>query len=90
MASIRELKKDVNYLAYELLTEAFAYKHFHSDLDEKKFDEVIRNLVELRNELISKINKYNAEGKPVKSKEYFKKIQSELVELVKTINKLTK
>ena len=34
MASIRKLKKDVNYLSYELLTEVFAFKHFHpADFD---------------------------------------------------------
>jgi len=45
MASIRKLKKEVNYLAYELLTEVFAYKHFHPDLEEKKFDSIIKDIV---------------------------------------------
>jgi hypothetical protein len=87
MASIRELKKDLNYLAYDLLTEVFAYKHFHPELDEKKFDEIIIELVKLRNELIARIN--NPED-PSKIKAHFNKIQAEMVNLVKIVNRLAK
>ncbi len=88
MASIRKLKKDVNYLSHELLTEVFAYKHFHPDMDEKKFDEIIKNLVQKRNEIISRINH------PEKSKEtqdlnnYFSKVKEEMELMIKELDKL--
>jgi hypothetical protein len=87
MASIRELKKDLNYLAYELLTEVFAYKHFHPEMDEKKFDKVILELVKLRNELIARIN--NPEN-PSELKVHFNKIRTEMINLVKVVDGLAK
>ena len=56
MASIRILKKDINRLAFELLQECFAYRHYSDDLSEDKFDEVISKLVLLRNDLILRAN----------------------------------
>jgi hypothetical protein len=87
MASIRKLKKDLNYLAFELLTEVFTYRHFHPELKEKKFDEVILEVVKLRNELIARIN--NVEN-PDEIKVHFKKIRTDLVELVKVVDGFAK
>jgi hypothetical protein len=87
MASIRELKKDLNYLAYDLLTEVFAYKHFHPEMDEKKFDKIILELVKLRNELIARIN--NPEN-PSEIKVHFNKIRTEMINLVKVVDGLSK
>ena len=90
MSSIRNLKKDVNYLAYELLTEAFTFKHFHPEMDEKKFDEVILNLVKLRNELIARINNPETSSDSTQVKAHFRKIQSDMVNLVRIVNKIEK
>jgi len=87
MASIKELKKDINYLAYDRLTETFAYKHFHPDMDEKKFDEIILNLVRLRNELVSRVNNPDS-GADMKT--HFRKIRSEMVDMVKLVTELSK
>jgi len=56
MASIRILKKDINRLAFNLLQECFSYRHYSQDLSEDKFDEVIRKVVLLRNDLIQRAN----------------------------------
>ena len=56
MASIRELKKEINYLTYELLNECFTYKKFHPKKDPNKIDDVIGNIIKKRNELIYKIH----------------------------------
>jgi hypothetical protein len=88
MASIRNLKKDLNYLSYELLTETFAYKHFHPELDEKKLDDAIRNIVKLRNELLQRINHPATFESPTEQKQYFHKIQEDMVKLVDIIDEL--
>ncbi|MCB9000038.1 MAG: hypothetical protein H6540_08245 [Bacteroidales bacterium] len=90
MASIRTLKKDLNYIAYELLTEAFAYKHFHPEMEEKKFDEAIRNMVKLRNEILARINKPGKFDDPAKQKEHFRKIHEDMITLVNVMDSLDK
>ncbi len=87
MASIRKLKKDLNYLAYELLTEVFTYRHFHPEMKEKKFDEVILEVVKLRNELVARIN--NPEN-PSEIKAHYKKIRTDMVKLVELVNGFAK
>jgi hypothetical protein len=88
MASIRNLKKDLNYLSYELLTETFAYKHFHPELDEKKLDETIRSIVKLRNEILHRINHPVPFESPSEQKQYYHKIQEDMVKLVEVMDAL--
>ena len=90
MASIRTLKKDLNYLSYELLTEVFAYKHFHPDMEEAKFDEVIANLIKLRNEILGKINSAPAFESPSEQKLHYSSIHEGMVKLVEIVEALDK
>jgi hypothetical protein len=90
MASIRNLKKDLNYLSYELLTEVFAYKHFHGEMEESKFDNAIRDVVKLRNELLGQINHPGSFESPAEQKQYFRKIQEGMVKMVQVIDDLDK
>lgn len=84
MASIRKLKKDINYLSYELLTEVFAYKHFHPEVDEAKFDKVIKDVVNKRNEIISKLNHTDTAKTDNKMKEHFDSVRKDMISLVKS------
>jgi DNA-binding GntR family transcriptional regulator len=88
MASIRKLKKDVNYLSYELLTEVFAFKHFHPEVDEKKFDKVIKDVVNKRNEIISKLNHTDAAKAEDKMREHFEGVKKDMISLVKSAEEL--
>lgn len=88
MASIRKLKKEVNYVTYELLTETFAYKHFHPGMEEDKFDEVIKNLVKTRNEIINRINNPGEASETLGMREHFQKLKQELAQMVRELEKL--
>ena len=87
MASIKHLKKDINYLAYELLTEAFAYRYFHPDMAENKFFDIISQIVSIRNDLISRVN--NRETDNVNVHAYFGKVRNDMVQLIDVMNNLT-
>ncbi len=88
MASIRKLKKDVNYLSYELLTEVFAYKHFNPDMEEAKFDEIIKNLVKKRNEIINRINHPEESEGTQNPSHHFNKVKEEMESMIKELDKL--
>lgn len=90
MASIRKIKKDINYLAYELLTEAFTYKRFHPEVEEKKFDDVIKEVVKSRNELISRVNNHGSNGSPVDVTEHFNKIKEDMANMIRIMDELIK
>ena len=82
MASIKKLKKDINYLSYELLTEAFAYRYFHPELEDKRFYDIISRIVLIRNELVSRVN-HPEESKGVTNvRVHFGKVRQDMTRLV--------
>ena len=90
MASIRLLKKDINRLAFDLLQECFAYRHYSNDLSEDKFDEVIKKLVMLRNDLIFRTNHPENDAESATLKEHYKQVQLDLLELAELVEELKK
>ena len=89
MASLRKLKKDVNYVTYELLTECFTLRHFHPEIDEKKFQKVIQEIVAKRNEMMNRINKpEKQEG--ISTSRYYREVREEIARLVATAEKMFK
>jgi hypothetical protein len=90
MASIRLLKKDINKLVFNLLQECFAYRHFSDDLSEDRFDEVIRRLVLLRNDLISRTNHPESDGESESLKAHYQQVQRDLLQLAEVVEELKK
>lgn len=74
MAKIRDLKNEVNYLAFEIIADCNTVMALHTD---KKDDAIklVEEAVELRNSLIQKIN-HPTETSP----KYFKAIKQELID----------
>jgi len=55
MASLRKLKKDINYLMDEVVTDSYLSLYFHPE-HKDAIVEVIRGAVELRNSLYERAN----------------------------------
>ena len=87
MASIKELKDDINYITYDLINECFTFKIYHPEKD-NEVDKVIRNIIKLRNELIARINHPSGKEDPKKLRAFFNKIRSDLGKLVKLVEDL--
>ena len=60
MASKRLLKKSINNLTYDLVSECFTYRHFHPEQN-SGINDIIADVVKTRNELISRVNQAPAE-----------------------------
>jgi hypothetical protein len=82
MASKKELKKDIDYLIFEVIADCFAYKEIMHDNNIDKIAEIINDAVGLRNDLIARIN--NPEGKDNQRiiKTYFQSVRKDLFEKV--------
>ena len=90
MASIRLLKKDINKLAFDLLQECFSYRHYSEELSESKFDDVIKKIVLLRNELILRTNHPESDAESSSMKDHFKQVQLDLLKLAEVVEDLKK
>jgi hypothetical protein len=78
MASRKELKKDIDYLIFELVADCYGCIYENPDKDMSGFEAVINDAFHLKENLISRINQYNAspEGK---ARVFFKSIRVDLV-----------
>lgn len=90
MASRRILKKDINYLTYELLTECFTYQFFHKEAKKEVLDEIASSIIENRNDLVSRINHVDGKDNPKLVKSHFAKIRADFEKSVKALDKLEK
>ena len=90
MASIRLLKKDINRLAFDLLQECFAYRHYSGDLSEDRFDEVIKKIVLLRNDLIMRANHPETDADSQTLKAHYRQVHTDLVGLIDVVEELKK
>ncbi len=90
MASIRLLKKDINNLTFDLLQECFAYRHYSEELSEDKFDDVIKKIVLLRNDLILRTNHPETDADSTSLKQHYQQVQLDLLKLVEVVEDLKK
>jgi hypothetical protein len=78
MASVRQLKKDIDNQLFEIIADCFLYIGLHP---EKKSDEVtaiIDDAVSLRNELIARTNNPDGKDNPKIVRQYYQLIMSDL------------
>ena len=88
MASIRILKKEINRYAFDLLQECFSYRHYSDDLSEDKFDDVIRKIVLLRNDLILRANHPETDAEATSLREHYKQVELDLMKLSAVVEEL--
>lgn len=56
MANRRNLKKDINWLTEEVISDCLIYMDFNQVKDEKPIAEIINSVINKRNELFVRIN----------------------------------
>lgn len=79
MASIREFKMDVEYLINEVVSDCYTCVIINDDVDKDKVFSVISDAVELRNELIYKINHPTEKNNKKINKKYYAQLRVELM-----------
>lgn len=80
MASIRELKKDINLITEIVITDCLLYIDINPEKDKKPIAEIINKMIDKRNELISKVNKRDKIASRSENKEYLNKIFAEIMD----------
>jgi hypothetical protein len=79
MASLRDIKKDIDFLVNEVISDCYTFLYIHGDKDKEKVFQIIENVVEQRNEFITRANnpEKGADRKQVKS--HYKQIYNDLL-----------
>ncbi len=79
MSSRRDLKKDIDYLVFEVISDSFTFSAVHPDKQDK-VSEIIENAVNLRNDLIARVNNPDGKDNPKILKAFYKSVEKDLME----------
>jgi hypothetical protein len=79
MASIRELKKDIDYLVFEVISDCFVFSNVHPDNKSDELSVLISDAVALRNDLIARVNNPDGKDDPKILKAYYKSVEKDLI-----------
>jgi hypothetical protein len=78
MPSIRKLKKDIDYLIFEVISDCFTFGTLHPDDKEEEVSGIIADAVILRNDLIRRVNNPEKTDDPKVTRSHFKPVEKDL------------
>jgi hypothetical protein len=88
MASIKNLKKDINYVLGDVIEECYTWELLNPKADSKASEAIINEAIDAFDDLIEMVNAKDVDNK----KAHFKKVQASLeataVKLIEKVNKL--
>lgn len=90
MASCRDIKKDINFLADQMLIECFSFMEYSPINNQENVLDILHDVEQLRVNLLYKVNNPPEEGN---LKEYYRGIIAEMydtnMKLLEELNSLT-
>ena len=79
MASVRELKKDIDYLIFEVISDCFVFSSVHPENKSDELSAIISDSVAFRNDLIARVNNPDGKDNPKIVKAYYKSVEKDLI-----------
>ena len=79
MASVRELKKDIDFFIFEVISDCFLYSNIHPENKTDELSALISDAVEFRNDLIARVNNPDGKDNPKIIKAYYKTVEKDLI-----------
>ncbi len=80
MASIRSLKKDINFLTSELVTQAYLNQFLFKKISDEELAKYIGEALDFRNKFIERTNHPDGKDNPKMVRGYYKKMRKEMLE----------
>lgn len=78
MPSIRKLKKDIDLLIFEVISDCFTFGTLHPDNQPEEVSGIITDAVSLRNDLIHRVNNPAGSEDPKALKSHYRLIEKDL------------
>ena len=80
MASIRLLKKDIDYLIFEVISDSLVHAELHPENKTGEVSGIISEAVELRTDLIARVNNPVEKSEPKVLRAHFQLVEKDLLE----------
>lgn len=88
MASVRNLKKDINYVLGDVIEECYVWELLNPKEDSSKSEAIIDEAIVTFDELIAKVHAKNVENKKAHFKSISTELESKAKALVDKVNNL--
>ena len=88
MASIKNLKKDINYVLGDIIEECYSWELLNPKADSKKSEAIIDEAIESFDALIDMVNTKDIESKKAHFKNVEAELQAKATKLIEKVNKL--
>lgn len=88
MASIKDLKKDINYVLGDIIEAVYIWEYANTDKDTKKSEAIIDEAISTFDELIAMVNAKDVENQKAHFKGIAKDLETKGKALIEKINKL--
>ncbi|CAA0175065.1 hypothetical protein ACE1MK_04555 [Tenacibaculum maritimum] len=88
MASIKNLKKDINYTLGDIIEECYVWELLNPKADTKKSEVIIDEAIATFDALLEKVNAKDIENKKAHYKGISAELESKARELVSKVNSL--
>ena len=79
MASIRDLKKDIDYLVSLVVVDCFQYVTYFDNADKEAAYKIVENILAERNELRKRANHPDGKDNPKLVKKFYHKVAEDLM-----------
>ncbi len=88
MASIRNLKKDINYVLGDIIEAVYLFEAAGNNKTSKEGSAVIDGAIETFDDLIAKVNQKNVENRQLHLKQVKIELEEKATGLIEKLNKL--
>ncbi len=88
MASVKNLKKDINYTLGDLIEECYVWELLNPKADTVNSQKIIDETVEVYDTLLNKVNEKNVPNKKEHFKTISKTLETKAKELAEKVNAL--
>lgn len=78
MSSRRDLKKDIDYIIAEVISDCFTFLEFNQGEKEDEVTAILNDAVNLRNDLIARVNNPDGKDNPKILKAFYKSVVNDL------------
>ncbi len=80
MASVKELKKNIDNIVFQLISDCFLYAGLHPENKTEEVSGIINDAVNLRNDLIARVNHPEGKDDPKMIRNYYRLVKKDLTE----------
>jgi len=82
MASRKDLKKDIEYLVFDLIADCYQFINDNPDKDFSGYEQIINDIIDIHDSLLTRINQFDPKGGE-SSRKYFHRVKIDLAEGLK-------